>query len=178
MRKLERRVRMHSTGRTWWTAPAGADVGICQKLFFDAEIRDGHRLYQGPFTALLGPYKGVIAPRSGRIRSGRLSGKLFRFRFQSARDSARAPGAGAVCGCYFTEAPLSWRRPRHHAFFADCTSRSRFYMATGIYSGQKIPRRAHFVVEVSAWTFRRERFGGNVSAWTFRRGRFGVDVSA
>ena len=35
-----------------------------------------------------------ITPRSGRIRSGRLSGRLFRFRFQSARDSASAPGAG------------------------------------------------------------------------------------
>ena len=31
------------------------DSIICQHLFSDAEIRDGHRLYEGPFMVLLGP---------------------------------------------------------------------------------------------------------------------------
>ena len=58
-------------------------------------------------------------------------------------------------------------------------------MATRIYSCAKVGRRFRFVgivlapwqptfvVDISAWRFRRNRFGGTVSAETFRRGRFG-----
>ena len=55
------------------------------------------------------------------------------------------------------------------------------HMATGIFFLCKIGRRCHFfgvvsapwrrtfVVDVSAWRFRRNRFSGIVSAWSFRR---------
>ena len=45
-------------------------------------------------------------------------------------------------------------------------------------SGQKIPRRGRFGVDVSAWTFRRGHFDADVPARTFWRVGFGAVVSA
>ena len=51
-------------------------------------------------------------------------------------------------------------------------------MATVKNSGQKIPRRGRFGVDVSTWTFRCARFVTNVSSCAFRRGGFGAVISA